>query len=52
MGSFEADITLPEMKKAPLPEKRIQMSSILLASARQPSKQQNPLVRDGQGIRA
>jgi VWFA-related protein len=48
MGSFEADITLPEMKKAPLPEKRIQMSSILLASLRQPSKQQSPLVRNGQ----
>jgi VWFA-related protein len=48
MGSFEADITLPEMKKAPLPEKRIQMSSILLASFRQPSKQQSPLVRNGQ----
>jgi VWFA-related protein len=48
MGSFETDITLPEMKKAPLPEKRIQMSSILLASLRQPSKQQSPLVRGGQ----
>jgi VWFA-related protein len=43
MGSFEADITLPEMKKVPL-----KMSSIVLASARQPSKQQSPLVRDGQ----
>jgi VWFA-related protein len=43
MGSFEADIALPEMKKAPL-----KMSSIVLASARQPSKQQSPLVRDGQ----
>jgi hypothetical protein len=43
MGSFEADITLPEMKKAPL-----KMSSIVLASARQPSKQQSPLVRNGQ----
>src|SRR5580700_9581256 len=43
MGSFEADITLPEMKKAPL-----KMSSIVLASARQPSKQQNPMVRNGQ----
>jgi hypothetical protein len=39
---------LPEMKKAPLSEKRIQMSSILLASLRQPSKQQSPLVRGGQ----
>jgi VWFA-related protein len=48
MGSFEADITLPEMKKAPLPEKRIQMSSILLASMRQPSKKDTPLVRGGQ----
>jgi VWFA-related protein len=43
MGSFEADITLPEMKKAPL-----KMSSILLASARQPSKLQSPLIRGGQ----
>ena len=43
MGSFEADIVLPEMKKLPL-----KMSSILLASARQPTKQQSPLVRDGE----
>jgi len=47
MGSFEADITLPEMKKVPL-----KMSSILLASVRQSSKpnqkEQNPLVRGGQ----
>ena len=43
MGSFEAEIVLPEMKKAPL-----KMSSILLASLKQPSKQQSPLVRDGQ----
>jgi hypothetical protein len=43
MGSFEADITLPEMKKAPL-----KMSSILLASARQPSKNNSPLVRGGE----
>jgi hypothetical protein len=43
MGSFEADITLPEMKKAPL-----KMSSILLASSRQPSKKISPLIRNGQ----
>jgi VWFA-related protein len=43
MGSFEAEITLPEMKKSPL-----KISSILLASARQPSKKVSPLVRDGQ----
>jgi VWFA-related protein len=43
MGSFEADITLPEMKKAPL-----KMSSIVLASLRQPSKKDTPLVRGGQ----
>jgi VWFA-related protein len=43
MGSFEADINLPEMKKVPL-----KMSSIVLASARQPSKQDSPLVRNGQ----
>jgi VWFA-related protein len=43
MGSFEAEITLPEMKKAPL-----KMSSILLASSRQPSKKDSPMVRGGQ----
>jgi VWFA-related protein len=43
MGSFEADITLPDLKKAPL-----KMSSILLASLRQPSKKQTPLVHEGQ----
>jgi VWFA-related protein len=43
MGSFEADITLPEMKKMPL-----KMSSIVLASARQASKESTPLVREGQ----
>jgi VWFA-related protein len=43
MGSFEADITLPEMKKAPL-----KISSIVLASMRQPSKKQSPLVRGGE----
>jgi hypothetical protein len=43
MGSFEAVITLPEMKKAPL-----KMSSIVLASMRQPSKKISPLVRGGQ----
>jgi VWFA-related protein len=48
MGSFEADIVLPEMKKAPFPKNRILLSSILLASARQPSKQLTPLVRNGQ----
>jgi VWFA-related protein len=43
MGSFEADITLPEMKKAPL-----KMSSIVLSSQRRPSKLISPLVREGQ----
>src|SRR3984885_2611752 len=43
MGSFVADITLPEMKKAPL-----KMSSILLASVREPSKKNTPLVRAGE----
>jgi hypothetical protein len=43
MGSFEATIVLPDMKKAPL-----KMSSIVLASARQPSKKQDPLVRNGE----
>ncbi|HMG86260.1 MAG TPA: VWA domain-containing protein [Terracidiphilus sp.] len=43
MGSFEADITLPDMKKQPL-----KMSSIVLASARQASKKTSPLVRAGE----
>jgi VWFA-related protein len=43
MGSFEAEITLPEMKKAPL-----KISSIVLASLRQPSKKTSPLVRGGE----
>lgn len=43
MGSFEANITLPDLKKAPL-----KMSSIVLASMRQPSKKQDPLVRNGE----
>lgn len=43
MGSFEADITLPDMKKSPL-----KMSSIVLASQRRPSKQNTPLVREGE----
>lgn len=48
MGSFEAEIVLPEMKKAPLPGNHIKLSSILLASSRQPSKSNTPLVRAGQ----
>jgi VWFA-related protein len=45
MGSFLADVTLPDMRKAPL-----KMSSIVLAASRQPSKpgkHENPLVRNG-----
>ena len=43
MGSFIADVTLPDLKKAPL-----KMSSIVLASMRQPSKKDSPLVRGGE----
>lgn len=43
MGSFVAEITLPDLKKAPL-----KMSSIVLASIREPSKKSSPLVRNGQ----
>jgi NADP-dependent 3-hydroxy acid dehydrogenase YdfG len=43
MGSFEADIVLPDLKKQPL-----KMSSIVLASLRQPSKKSSPLVREGE----
>ena len=47
MGSFIAEVNLPDLKKAPL-----KMSSILLASQREPSKAKeneiDPLVRNGQ----
>lgn len=43
MGSFLADVVLPDMRRAPL-----KMSSIVLASKRQPSKRQDPLVRNGE----
>ncbi len=43
MGSFIADITLPDLKKAPL-----KLSSIVLASQREPSKKDDPLVRNGE----
>jgi VWFA-related protein len=48
MGSFEAEIVLPEMKKTPTSGRRISLSSILLASAKQPSKKLTPLVHNGQ----
>ena len=46
MGSFETDINVPDLSKAPL-----RLSSVLLANQRQPapkSKQANPLIQDGQ----
>jgi VWFA-related protein len=43
MGSFEATITLPDLRKVPL-----KMSSIVLASKLQPSKKDDPLVHNGQ----
>jgi VWFA-related protein len=43
MGSFIADVTLPDLKKAPL-----KLSSIVLASQREPSKKDDPLVHNGQ----
>lgn len=47
IGSFEADFTVPDIRKAPL-----KMSSVVLASQRQDNnkKVQNPLVRDGSEI--
>jgi VWFA-related protein len=49
LGSFETDITVPDLRKAPL-----KMSSIVLASQRTPAaakkKDPNPLVRDGQEL--
>ena len=48
MGSFETDLTVPDLKTAPL-----KMSSVVLASQLQPAKKSselNPLVRDGSEI--
>jgi VWFA-related protein len=48
MGSFETDLTVPDLKKVPL-----KMSSVVLASQRIPAgkKQEgSPLVRDGQQL--
>jgi len=42
MGSFVANIVLPDMKKAPL-----KLSSIVLSDLRRPSKRNDPLVRGG-----
>ncbi len=45
MGSFETDIQVPDLRKAPL-----KMSSVLIASQRVPAKDKhgaNPLLRDG-----
>lgn len=46
MGSFETDLTVPDMKKVPL-----KMSSVVFASQRMPAgkkQDDNPLVRDGE----
>jgi VWFA-related protein len=49
LGSFETDITVPDLRKAPL-----KMSSIVLASQRNPASPKknnpNPLIRDGQEL--
>ena len=48
MGSFETDLTVPDLKKIPL-----KMSSVVLASQRMPAnkkQQESPLVRDGQQL--
>jgi hypothetical protein len=47
MGSFETDLTVPDLHKAP-----VKMSSVVLASQRMPAgkKEDSPLVRDGQQL--
>ena len=49
LGSFETDVTVPDLRKAPL-----KMSSIVLASQRTAASSKkndpNPLVRDGQAL--
>jgi VWFA-related protein len=49
LGSFETDVTVPDLRKAPL-----KMSSIVLANQRTPAAPKknnpNPLIRDGQEL--
>lgn len=49
LGSFETDINVPDLRKAPL-----KMSSIVLASQREPASTKknnpNPLIRDGEEL--
>jgi VWFA-related protein len=49
LGSFATDVTVPDLRKAPL-----KMSSIVLASQRAPAEPKknntNPLIRDGQEL--
>jgi hypothetical protein len=48
LGSFETDLTVPDLKSAP-----VKMSSIVLANQLQPAskhKTENPLVRDGSEV--
>jgi VWFA-related protein len=46
MGSFEAEVNVPDLKPAP-----VKVSSVVLSSQKQPAKQKNnPLVRDGAEI--
>ncbi|HVW79193.1 MAG TPA: VWA domain-containing protein [Alloacidobacterium sp.] len=47
MGSFETDINVPDLRKAP-----VKLSSVVLASQRIPAgkKSDSPLIRDGQQI--
>ncbi len=51
LGSFETDITVPDLKT--VPDKTVKMSSIVLASQLQTNakrKTENPLVRDGSEV--
>jgi VWFA-related protein len=46
MGSFEAGVTVPDLKAAP-----VKVSSVVLSNQKQPAKQKNnPLVREGSEI--
>src|SRR6185437_11410186 len=49
LGSFETDVNVPDLRKAPL-----RMSSIVLASQREPASAKknnpNPLIRDGEEL--
>jgi VWFA-related protein len=46
MGSFETDVTVPDLRKAPLRMSSVVLSSLRSPVAKTPKKNENPLIQD------